>query len=62
MQELVDMAREMPNRQFVFITPQDLSSLPQSNHLKVFKLNPPIRGQQTLDGFTTKRQRTTQDG
>ena len=27
MQELVDMAREMPNRQFVFITPQDLSSL-----------------------------------
>ena len=62
MQELVDMAREMPNRQFVFITPQDLSSLPQSNHLKVFKLNAPIRGQQTLDNFTTKRQRTTQGG
>ena len=62
MQELVDMAREMPNRQFVFITPQDLSSLPQSNHPKVFKLNPPIRGQQTLDGFTTKRKRTTQGG
>ena len=61
MQELVDMAREMPNRQFVFITPQDLSSLPQSNHLKVFKLNAPIRGQQTLDGFTTKKRRT-QDG
>ena len=61
-QELVDMAREMPNRQFVFITPQDLSSLPQSNHLKVFKLNAPIRGQQTLDGFTTKKRRTTQGG
>ena len=60
MQELVDMAKEMPNRQFVFITPQDLSSLPQSNHLKVFKLNAPIRGQQTLDNFTTKRPRTTQ--
>ena len=43
MQELVDMAREMPNRQFVFITPQDLSSLPVSDHLRVFKLNAPIR-------------------
>ena len=62
MQELVDMAREMPNRQFVFITPQDLSSLPVSDHLRVFKLNAPIRGQQTLDGFATKRQRTTQGG
>ena len=62
MQELVDMAREMPNRQFVFITPQDLSSLPQSNPLKVFKLNAPIRGQQTLDGFATKKRRTTQGG
>jgi chromosome segregation ATPase len=62
MQELVDMAREMPNRQFVFITPQDLSSLPVSDHLRVFKLNAPIRGQQTLDAFTTKRQRTTQGG
>ena len=61
MQELVDMAKEMPNRQFVFITPQDLSSLPQSNHLKVFKLNAPIRGQQTLDGFTTTKKRRTQD-
>ena len=50
----------MPNRQFVFITPQDLSSLPVSDHLRVFKLNAPIRGQQTLG--ERERQRTTRGG
>ena len=60
MQELVDIARGMANRQFIFITPQDLSSLPQSDILRVFKLNPPLRGQQTLDGFVSgwKKART----
>lgn len=52
MRELIDMANQNSNRQFIFITPQDLSSLQPSNVLKIFKLNPPIRGQQTLaDAF-----------
>jgi chromosome segregation ATPase len=55
MKELVDMAKKMENRQFIFITPQDLSSLPQSDILKIFKMNPPIRGQRTLEeAFATQ--------
>mmetsp|Transcript_19682 Transcript_19682/g.29895 ORF Transcript_19682/g.29895 Transcript_19682/m.29895 type:complete len:95 (-) Transcript_19682:430-714(-) len=49
MKELVEMAQHYESRQFIFITPQDLSSLPQSQILKVLKLHPPIRGQQTLN-------------
>ena len=55
MRELVDMAKRMESRQFIFITPQDLSSLPQSDILKIFKMNPPIRGQRTLEeAFATQ--------
>jgi len=52
MRELVEMANQHQDRQFIFITPQDLSSLQMSNILKIFKLYPPIRGQQTIvDAF-----------
>jgi len=49
MKELVEMAKTKADKQFIFITPQDLSSLPQSDILKIFKLHPPLRGQQTLN-------------
>lgn len=52
LRELIEMANQHQNRQFIFITPHDLSSLQPSNILRVFKLHPPIRGQQTLvDAF-----------
>mmetsp|Transcript_10543 Transcript_10543/g.32464 ORF Transcript_10543/g.32464 Transcript_10543/m.32464 type:complete len:1185 (-) Transcript_10543:68-3622(-) len=50
MRELVDMAKEMKDRQFIFITPQDLSSLPASSLIKVIKMRAPMRGQQTIEG------------
>lgn len=53
---LVEVAKEMKHRQFIFITPQDLSSLKPDASLKIFKMRPPIRNalvggptQQTLD-------------
>ena len=50
MRELVDMAKRMESRQFIFITPQDLSSLPHCpDILKIIKMSPPIRGQRTLE-------------
>ena len=50
MRELVDMAKNMQDRQFIFITPQDLSSLPASSLIKVIKMYAPKRGQQTIEG------------
>ena len=55
MQELVEMATRMDNRQFIFITPQDLSSLPRSPIIKIIKMQRPERGQATLDDFTQRR-------
>ena len=56
MKSLVTVAKEMEHRQFIFITPQDVSSLKTDPKLRVFKLKPPARSktvggaqQQTLD-------------
>ena len=53
---LIHVAKRMKHRQFIFITPQDLSSITPDNELKILKLNPPDRhknaggpSQQTLD-------------
>jgi chromosome segregation ATPase len=53
---LIHVAKKMEHRQFIFITPQDLSSLTPDPKLKIHKLSPPTRyqtagapSQQTLD-------------
>lgn len=53
---LIHVAKKMRHRQFIFITPQDLSSVTPDRDLKILKLNPPNRHdrvggptQQTLD-------------
>lgn len=53
---LITTAKEMEHRQFIFITPQDLSSLKTDPKLKIFQMRPPARNvsvggpqQQTLD-------------
>ncbi len=55
-QALIEMAKGMAHRQFVFITPQDVSSVTTDPMLKVLKMTPPARNnvaggpsQQTLD-------------
>lgn len=55
-QALIEMAKGMAHRQFVFITPQDVSSVTTDPMLKVLKMTPPARttiaggpSQQTLD-------------
>jgi len=51
-QTLIFVAKKMVNRQFIFITPQDLSSVTPDRMLKVFKLKPPERGAQQAGGAT----------
>jgi chromosome segregation ATPase len=56
LQTLIETAKAMEHRQFIFITPQDLSALQTDPKLKIFHLKPPARSnivgglqQQTLD-------------
>lgn len=52
---LIHTAKQMQHRQFIFITPQDLTGIDPDPQLKIFKLNPPDRfntvgpSQQTLN-------------
>jgi len=46
--QLVSTSLALEHRQFIYITPQDLSSLKPHNKLKLIKMNPPARGQMTL--------------
>jgi structural maintenance of chromosomes protein 6 len=53
---LVEIAKKMEHRQFILITPQDLSNITPDDKVKIFKLNAPARNvtvdnltQQTLD-------------
>ena len=53
---LVSVAKAMEHRQFIFITPQDVSNLKTDPKLKIFSMKPPARNaivggpqQQTLD-------------
>ena len=56
MDNLVKVAKEMEHRQFIFITPQDVSNLKTDPKLKIHKMKPPERKskvggpqQQTID-------------
>lgn len=40
---LIHVAKKMNHRQFIFITPQDLSSLTPDPQLKILRLTPPTR-------------------
>ena len=53
---LIEISTEMEHRQFIFITPQDLTSIKTNPKVRIFKLKPPARSQkvggpqqQTLD-------------
>lgn len=55
-ESLIQMGKSMSHRQFVFITPQDVSNVEANPMLKILKLNPPARNdvfggpsQQTLE-------------
>jgi chromosome segregation ATPase len=59
---LVEIGKRMEHRQFIFITPQDLSSLQPDNKLRIKKLKAPERSnvvggpeQQTLN-FSSQQQ------
>ena len=49
---LVETASALNHRQFIFITPQDLSQLTPTPLLKIVRMKPPIRGQTTIDWFS----------
>jgi len=51
LQTMVSLAKAMVNRQFIFITPQDLSCLKPDNMLRIILMKPPERGsgQQVID-------------
>ena len=56
MKNLVKVAQEMEHRQFIFITPQDVSDQATGPKLRVIKMKPPVRKstvggpqQQTID-------------
>mmetsp|Transcript_41102 Transcript_41102/g.46704 ORF Transcript_41102/g.46704 Transcript_41102/m.46704 type:complete len:1174 (+) Transcript_41102:96-3617(+) len=55
LETLVEIALKLDHRQFIFITPQDLSSITPGKKLKIFKMKPPERSnagslsQQVLD-------------
>jgi len=40
---MIRAAKQMEHRQFIFITPQDLSSLPRDSMLKIIRMKPPER-------------------
>lgn len=56
LQTMIEVAKEFEHRQFIFITPQDLSNIKTDPKLKIFHMKPPKRSdivggptQQTLD-------------
>ena len=56
LETMISLAKELDHRQFIFITPQDLSSIKTDPKLKIFHLRPPARSnvvggatQQTLE-------------
>ena len=53
---LIEVGQSMRHRQFIFITPQDVSNVVSSSTVKILQMHPPIRRtvaggheQQTLD-------------
>ncbi|XP_046848738.1 structural maintenance of chromosomes protein 6-like [Xenia sp. Carnegie-2017] len=48
MDSIMKVAKEQHHRQFILLTPQDMSNVGQTNRVKIFKLQDPDRGQTTL--------------
>ena len=48
MNMLMKIAKEQHSRQFILLTPQDMSSVQGSERVRIFRLTDPERGQQTL--------------
>ena len=51
--QLIKMAKEMSHRQFIFITPQDVSNVTPDPMLKILKMTPPQRNE--LAGAATQQ-------
>lgn len=49
MEMMLKVAKEQPERQFIFLTPQDMSSIGNSEKVRIFRLQDPERGQTTLN-------------
>jgi len=45
LETMIGIAKEMEHRQFIFITPQDLSGLNADPRLKILQMRPPVRRQ-----------------
>ncbi|XP_065648710.1 structural maintenance of chromosomes protein 6 isoform X2 [Hydra vulgaris] len=48
MNMLLKLAKETPERQFILLTPQDMSNVTSSHNVRIFKLQNPDRGQLTI--------------
>ena len=48
----VKVAKDLNHRQFIFITPQDLSNLKTDPMLKIFKMKAPTRSNAAVGGPT----------
>lgn len=48
---MIKSARLKKDRQFIFITPHDLSFVTSSNDIKIIRMNPPERGQTTITNY-----------
>lgn len=51
MHQMIYIAKKLENRQFIFITPQDLSNLKADEKFRIYKLSPPVRHNR-VDGLT----------
>ncbi|KAJ7385875.1 Structural maintenance of chromosomes protein 6 [Desmophyllum pertusum] len=49
MEMMLKVAKEQQERQFILLTPQDMSSIGSSRSVRIFRLRDPERGQTTLD-------------
>lgn len=49
MEMMLKVAKEQQERQFILLTPQDMSAIGSSTKVKIFRLLDPERGQTTLD-------------
>ncbi|XP_005997583.1 structural maintenance of chromosomes protein 6-like [Latimeria chalumnae] len=60
MDMMLKMADSQKFRQFIFLTPQNMSSLPTSNFIRIFRMPDPERGQ-TLLPFRPRNQENDED-
>ncbi|CAB4044905.1 structural maintenance of chromosomes 6-like [Paramuricea clavata] len=48
MDSIMKVAKEQQHRQFILLTPQDMSNVGQTDQIRIFKLQDPDRGQTVL--------------